>query len=83
MPLKGEDESLKYVVALFAQRDYVGADDAEGLGAGDGTETAGGFLLEPCIVARLGGWKGCGNERKPGPITMLHGLQALANIRQG
>jgi hypothetical protein len=35
------------------------------------------------IVARLGGWKGYASERPPGPITMLRGLQALANIRQG
>ena len=35
------------------------------------------------IVARLGGWKGYASERPPGPITMLHGLQALANIRRG
>ena len=44
--MKSEDESLKDVAALFAQSGYVGADGAEGLGAGDGTETAGGFLLE-------------------------------------
>jgi hypothetical protein len=35
------------------------------------------------IVARLGGWKGYASERAPGPITMLRGLQALANIRRG
>jgi hypothetical protein len=35
------------------------------------------------IVARLGGWKGYASERKPGPITMLNGLQALSRIRQG
>jgi hypothetical protein len=35
------------------------------------------------IIARLGGWKGYASERKPGPITMLNGLQALANIRHG
>ena len=35
------------------------------------------------IVARLGGWKGYASERKPGPITMLHGLRALQNIRYG
>ena len=46
MTLKREDESLKDVAALFAQRGYVRADGAEGLGAGDGTEAPGGFLLE-------------------------------------
>ena len=35
------------------------------------------------IVARLGGWKGYASERKPGPITMRDGLQALAGIRRG
>ena len=35
------------------------------------------------IVARLGGWKGYASERKPGPITMLGGLQALAQIHRG
>jgi hypothetical protein len=35
------------------------------------------------IVARLGGWKGYASERKPGPITMLRGLQDLDNIRRG
>ncbi len=35
------------------------------------------------IVARLGGWTGYASERKPGPITMLHGLQALHQIRKG
>ena len=35
------------------------------------------------IVARLGGWKGYASERPPGPITMLNGLRALANIRRG
>ena len=35
------------------------------------------------IVARLGGWKGYASERKPGPITMLNGLQALAQIHRG
>ena len=37
---------MEEVAPLFVQRDYVGADSAEGLGAGDGTETAGGLLLE-------------------------------------
>ena len=35
------------------------------------------------IIARLGGWKGYASERKPGPITMLRGLQAFFAIRQG
>lgn len=35
------------------------------------------------IIARLGGWKGYASERKPGPITMLHGLQAFASIHRG
>lgn len=35
------------------------------------------------IIARLGGWKGYASERKPGPITMLRGLQAFAAIQQG
>lgn len=35
------------------------------------------------IIARLGGWKGYASERKPGPITMLQGLQAFSAIRQG
>ena len=35
------------------------------------------------IVARLGGWKGYASERKPGPITMSHGLQALHHLRVG
>lgn len=35
------------------------------------------------VIARLGGWKGYASERKPGPITMLHGLQAFERIAQG
>jgi hypothetical protein len=35
------------------------------------------------VVARLGGWKGYASEAKPGPITMLHGLQRLSAICQG
>lgn len=35
------------------------------------------------IIARLGGWKGYASERKPGPITMLRGLQAFSAMRQG
>ena len=37
---------MEDVAALFAQRGDVGANGAEGLGPGDGTETPGGFLLE-------------------------------------
>ena len=35
------------------------------------------------IIARLGGWKGYACERKPGPITMLHGLKGFSSIHQG
>jgi len=35
------------------------------------------------IIARLGGWKGYASEAKPGPITMLRGLQRLEAICQG
>lgn len=35
------------------------------------------------MIARLGGWKGYASERKPGPITMLRGLQAFSSIHQG
>lgn len=35
------------------------------------------------IIARLGGWKGYASERKPGPITMLRGLQAFEAIQRG
>lgn len=34
-------------------------------------------------VARLGGWTGYAKEAKPGPITMLHGLQRLDSMVQG
>jgi hypothetical protein len=35
-------------------------------------------------VARLGGWKGYSTaEQPPGPLTMQHGLKALAQIRRG
>ena len=37
---------MEDVAALFTQCGEVGADGAEGLGTGDGTETPGGFLLE-------------------------------------
>lgn len=35
------------------------------------------------VVARLGGWKGYASESKPGPITMLRGLQRVEAICQG
>ena len=35
------------------------------------------------VVARLGGWKGYASEAKPGPITMLRGLQRMEAIYQG
>lgn len=35
------------------------------------------------VVARLGGWKGYASEAKPGPITMLRGLQRIEAICQG
>lgn len=35
------------------------------------------------IVARLGGWKGYASEAKPGPITMLRGLQRVDAICEG
>lgn len=35
------------------------------------------------IVARLGGWKGYASERKPGPITMVHGLQVFEGMARG
>lgn len=35
------------------------------------------------VVARLGGWKGYTSEAKPGPITMLRGLQRMEAICQG
>ena len=35
------------------------------------------------VIARLGGWKGYASEAKPGPITMLRGLQCLRAIGQG
>ena len=35
------------------------------------------------IIARLGGWKDYASEAKPGPITMLRGLQQFQAIRQG
>lgn len=34
-------------------------------------------------IARLGGWKGGSRESKPGPITMLHGLQRLEGMVMG
>lgn len=35
------------------------------------------------IIARLGGWKGYKSEAKPGPKTMLRGLESFASIREG
>lgn len=35
------------------------------------------------VIARLGGWKGYTSESKPGPITMLRGLQRIDAICQG
>ena len=35
------------------------------------------------VVARLGGWKGYASEARPGPITMLRGLQRVEAICQG
>ena len=35
------------------------------------------------IIARLGGWKGYACEAKPGPITMLRGLQRFEAICHG
>ena len=35
------------------------------------------------MIARLGGWKGYASEAKPGPITMLRGLERFASIAQG
>ena len=34
-------------------------------------------------IARLGGWKGKAKEAKPGPITMLHGLQRFDQMVDG
>lgn len=34
-------------------------------------------------IARLGGWTGYASEAKPGPITILHGLQRLDGMVQG
>lgn len=43
------------------------------------------FTLSWCswIIARLGGWNGYASERKPGPITMLHGLQRFQTMKEG
>lgn len=35
------------------------------------------------VIARLGGWKGYGSERKPGVTTFWYGLQKLTAIMQG
>ena len=34
-------------------------------------------------IARMGGWKGYASEAKPGPITMLHGLQRFDGTMMG
>lgn len=34
-------------------------------------------------IARLGGWMGYASEAKPGPVTMLHGLQRFDSMVQG
>ena len=44
--MKCEGKGMEDIAALFAQRGEVGADGAERLCAGDGTETPRGFLLE-------------------------------------
>ncbi|MBI4191147.1 MAG: hypothetical protein HY525_11495 [Betaproteobacteria bacterium] len=44
--MKGESEGMEDFASLFARRAEVGADGAEGRGAGDGTETPGGLLPE-------------------------------------
>jgi hypothetical protein len=35
------------------------------------------------LIARLGGWMGYASEAKPGPITMLHGLQRFDSMVLG
>ena len=35
------------------------------------------------LIARLGGWTGYASEAKPGPITMLHGLQRFDGMMLG
>jgi hypothetical protein len=32
------------------------------------------------LIARLGGWKGYASEAKPGPITILRGLQRFESM---
>lgn len=44
---------------------------------------AGSLAQAAWVVARLGGWKGYASEAKPGPITMLRGLQRVEAICQG
>ena len=44
--MKCEGEGKEDITSLLAQGSEVGADGAKRLGASDGTETAGGFLLE-------------------------------------
>lgn len=35
------------------------------------------------LIARLGGWKGYASEAKPGPITILRGLQRFESMMMG
>jgi hypothetical protein len=44
---------------------------------------AGSLAQAAWVVARLGGWKGYASEAKPGPITMLRGLQRIEALCEG
>lgn len=44
---------------------------------------AGSLAHAAWVIARLGGWKGYASEAKPGPISMLRGLQRFEAICQG
>ena len=35
------------------------------------------------IIGRLGGWKGNPNQRPPGPIILLKGVEKFENIYEG